>query len=1061
MTPTDALPKSYDAAAVQEEVAAVWEAERLFHAEPSDPGEPYSIVIPPPNVTAALHLGHALNNTVQDVLIRRARMQGKNAVWLPGTDHAGIATQAVVDKRLQANGEKSLKDYKVDEAEGRGGREAFVAKVQAWKDEYEATILGQLKAMGCSCDFERTAFTMDEPRARAVREAFFRLFKDGLIYRGKRLVNWDPATQTALADDEVEMEEVDGHFYYLKYPVVGGESEVGSGKSEGDESDTSDFRLPTSDFIVVATTRPETMLGDTAVAINPRDPRAASLRGKFVKLPIVGRVIPIVEDDYVVLPDAASDDPKAKYATGLLKVTPAHDPNDWEIGQRHGLPVVNVMAPDGSISDRHGWTDVPDAAKRFVGLDRDAARKQVVEWFRRHDLLAEVRPYRHAVGHSYRSHVPIEPYLSDQWYVAVKKPIPGLPDAGVLDGTDVPRHSLAGLALTALADADPAMRFVPDRYAKTYQQWHEHLRDWCISRQLWWGHRIPVWTCEPESAGVRLSVDEASSTEVMYPKTFSVEDGAVTFQMSVEGDEVVVQRRRIGNETMLFVCPPATASAAESHMTSSEDYTRDSDVLDTWFSSALWPLSTLGWPERTAELTVWNPTASLSTAREIITLWVGRMVMFNRYLLRGEGAEGRGQAAEGNDLPPVTSPLPPSSPGPAPFRDVFIHAMIQDGEGRKMSKSLGNGVDPLDIIATHGADAMRFTLAGMVTQTQDVRLPVERDPATGRNTSPKFDLGRNFCNKVWNAGRFVIAQVGSRKSEVGSGDFKVDSGDDQPSLLDRWILSRLAASQRDANEAIDGYRFDRYATACYDFFWRDFCDWYVEAAKPAMRDPARAAATARVLETCLDAALRLMHPAVPFVTERLWWALNDARSADAADEGNPFRGRPAARCIRADWPAFTPAVAAAIDPDAESAVARLQEVVAAIRTVRNDHRADPKKRLPVTIACPPDVAATVELGREFITTLALADVRAIGDAAPPPDAAKASAGGCEIYVEGVVDRAAESQRHDKRRAELVKQIANMTARLNNPGYADKAPAKLVQQTRDQLAAAEAELATLG
>ena len=1020
--PADALSKSYDAAAVQAEVAAVWEAERCFHAEPTDPGEPYSIVIPPPNVTAALHLGHALNNTVQDILIRRARMQGKNAVWLPGTDHAGIATQTVVDKRLQASGEKSLKDYKIDEAEGRGGRAAFVAKVQAWKDEYEQTILGQLKAMGCSCDFERTAFTMDEPRAKAVREAFFRLFKDGLIYRGKRLVNWDPATQTALADDEVEMEEVDGHFYYLRYPLVevgSGKPRVGSGEPRVGSDEAKDDAPPLNtnnakptasavgrdeQYLTVATTRPETMLGDTAVAINPRDPRAASLRGKHVQLPIVGRLIPIIEDDYVVLPDATSDDPKAKHATGLLKVTPAHDPNDWEIGQRHALPVINVMAPDGTISDQHGWSDLGEAGASFVGLDRDAARKQVVEWFRTRGLLEEVRPYRHAVGHSYRSHVPIEPYLSDQWYVAVKEPIPGLPDAGALDGTDVPRHSLAGLALTALADADPAMRFVPDRYAKTYQQWHEHLRDWCISRQLWWGHRIPVWRQQGRWA------------------------------MVTEGDPA-----------WSFMTDEATFTCyrEEPHPEWVSDSEQDPDVLDTWFSSALWPLSTLGWPEATAALKVWNPTASLSTAREIITLWVGRMVMFNRYLLAG----GRDQSQIENSKSQI------STPGPAPFRDVFIHAMIQDGDGRKMSKSLGNGVDPLDIIATHGADAMRFTLAGMVTQTQDVRLPVEKDAATGRNTSPKFDLGRNFSNKVWNAGRFVISNLESQIS-----DSEKSAADAPASLLDRWILSRLAAAIRDANEAIDSYRFDRYATACYDFFWRDFCDWYVEAAKPAMRDPARAGATARVLETCLDAALRLMHPVVPFVTERLWWALNDAR-ADAAP--GPFAGRPAPRCIRATWPDFTPGVAAAIDGEAEATVARLQEIVAAIRTVRSDHKVDPKKRLPVSIACPPELAKAIERGREFVATLAVADVRAVGDVTPPPDAAKASAGGCEVHVEGVVDRAAEAGRNDKRGGELQKQIAAMRGRLGNAGYTDKAPAHLVQQTRDQLAAAEAELATLG
>ncbi len=452
--PTTPLPPQYTPADVEADVAARWDAADAFHAEPSDPGEPFSIVIPPPNVTAALHLGHALNNTIQDVLTRAHRMKGFNTVWVPGTDHAGIATQSVVDKRLQAAGEKSVKDYKVDEAEGRTGpgegRDAFVEKVQAWKDEYEARITDQLKQMGCSCDWQRQAFTMDQPRAKAVREAFFRLFKDGLIYRGKRLVNWDPATQTALANDEVEMQDVDGQFYYLRYPVVGeagteGLSDEGTKGPEVQEDRASEPCVPSSlrpfvpSFITVATTRPETMFGDTAVAVNPNDPERAHLIGRHVRLPIVGRVIPIIGDDYVVIPDSNSDDPKAKYASGFLKVTPAHDPNDYDIGQRHDLPVINVMAPDASISINHGWPAGEAPADNvelqpFHGLSREDARRAVVRWFKQHDLLEDVKPYRHAVGHSYRSHVPVEPYLSDQWYVKV---------------TD---DRLAGAALRAMAE---------------------------------------------------------------------------------------------------------------------------------------------------------------------------------------------------------------------------------------------------------------------------------------------------------------------------------------------------------------------------------------------------------------------------------------------------------------------------------------------------------------------------------------------------------------------------------------------------------------------------------
>jgi len=469
---TTELAKIYDPKAIEREVYETWRRAGAFDAEPADGDNTFCIVIPPPNVTAALHLGHALNNTLQDVLVRWKRMQRYNTLWMPGTDHAGIATQTVVEKRLLAEQGKRRTDFQRDD---------FVARVQAWKDEYEAEILNQLRLMGCSCDWRRTRFTMDEVCARAVRANFFKLFGDGLIYRGKRLVNWDPATQTVLADDEVEHETVHGHFYYLRYPLA----------------ETVEIAGRRIEHVTVATTRPETMLGDTAVAMNPSDPRADALVGKTVRLPIVGRIIPIIADEHVVMPDPDSDDEKAQFSTGFLKVTPAHDPDDWEIGLRAGLDVINVMAPDGSISDKHGWddADAPEA-QALLGMDRFEAREAVVEWFRREKLLADVREYVHEVGHSYRSHVPIEPYLSDQWYIAVKKQIPHLPDAGLIDATDVPVNSLAGLALKPLLDG--RLRFIPERYARTYQAWLENLRDWPISRQLWWGHRIPIWSADLE-----------------------------------------------------------------------------------------------------------------------------------------------------------------------------------------------------------------------------------------------------------------------------------------------------------------------------------------------------------------------------------------------------------------------------------------------------------------------------------------------------------------------------------------------------------------------------------
>ncbi|HUV64936.1 MAG TPA: class I tRNA ligase family protein, partial [Sedimentisphaerales bacterium] len=928
------LSKTYEPKAIEQQANEIWSSHPYFHAD-ADGAErkAYTIVIPPPNVTAPLHLGHALNNTLQDILIRFRRMQNYSTLWMPGTDHAGIATQTVVEKRILSEEGKRRTDFE---------REDFVARVQAWKDEYEARIISQLKAMGCSCDWARTRFTMDEVCAKAVRSAFFKLFKDGLIYRGKRLVNWDPATQTVLADDEVEHETVQGHFWYLRYPLVEpavvGPSHESAPRGEGvpplrpesvslseptDEivqrqehnlphwtkqgatyavtfrladslpphvlqawrqqreeivqraqeqgrsltaheerelhrlytarieafldsgqgachlakpeiaslvqeallhfddqrydlivwcimpnhvhvivrpfegydlagilhswksftakqankllgvtgafwqeeyydhliRDEEDFNghlsyllqnpqtarleawpwvgskpqgqlqrlhgqdaretqgrdaLATSNtcttitHVTVATTRPETMLGDTAVAMNPNDPRAPYLVGRKVKLPIVGRIIPIIADEHVVLPDPNSEDEKARFSTGFLKVTPAHDPDDWEIGQRHGLDVINVMAPDGSISDKHGWTDAGQPeAQSLLGMDRFEAREAIVEWFRQESLLEDVRPYSHEVGHSYRSHVPIEPYLSDQWYIAVKKPIEHLKEKfgeGLIEGTDVPVNSLAGLAIKPLLDG--RLRFIPERYAKTYKTWLENLRDWPISRQLWWGHRIPIWKGVSDDHFIAPwnGVDSIPKGTDSYGESVGVD---------INGQfEAASQYREEEGVRYAYVCPTPGQPEAE-RLLEQSGYVQDGDVLDTWFSSALWPFSTLGWPDESPDLKTFYPGDVLCTAREIITLWVSRMVMMGQYCA-----------------------------GDIPFRDVYIHAMIQDGEGRKMSKSLGNGIDPLVAIDSHGADAMRFTLASMTTDTQDIRMPVaSMTLPDGRqaNTSPKFD----------------------------------------------------------------------------------------------------------------------------------------------------------------------------------------------------------------------------------------------------------------------------------------------------------------------------------
>jgi len=1041
------LAKAYSPREHEPECLDRWTLERCFHAEPGDPGAPYSVFIPPPNVTAALHLGHALNNTLQDVLMRVARMRGANAMWMPGTDHAGIATQAVVERRLLQQGIRRT-DL---------SREAFVAKVQEWKDEYEAVILDQLRAMGASCDYERVRFTMDPVCTAAVREAFFRLFSDGLIYRGKRLVNWDPVSQTALADDEVEMEELDGHFWYLRYPL-----EDGSG------------------HITVATTRPETMLGDTGVAVNPKDPRAAALRGKSVRLPIVGRVIPVVEDDYVVMPVSLGGDPadpKAQFASGFLKVTPAHDANDWEIGVRHGLAAINVMAPDASISDRHGWTDVSADARAFVGMSRESARAAIVDWFRANGLLEDAKPYRHSVGHSYRSHVPVEPYLSDQWYVRVTDDRLRGAALRAMAPEQVDGALPASFVATTAREGDGGLRFFPPRYARTFQQWHEGIRDWCISRQLWWGHRIPVWSrvVTVDAQGSDLSASASSAIDAAIAASAAsglairanrISDGAAVD--CARGMDAALRAAGPG-EYAIHACArddPAGA-ALEAH-----GFARDPDVLDTWFSSALWPMSTLGWPEpgrfgMDRLLDTWNPSAVLSTAREIITLWVSRMVMMNRYLLGGR----------------------------VPFRHVFIHSIVQDGYGQKMSKSLGNGVDPRDIIATHGADALRFCLVQMSTGTQDVRLPVDvlcpftgeaftprtvttpsghtvaapiqscpKDPARkmvtafgassgqvtptdemplARNTSARFDIGRNFANKMWNATRFALAQF-------PEGGDPADGAVRPERLVDRWMLATFARAVRAVDESVDGYQFNACAETLYNLVWRDFCDWYLEAVKPTVKSDAVQRA---VLRAVLNGSMRLMHPVMPFVTEALWpWVQGIA--------GTPVSGvplEPSAMLARAVWPAVD---ASLDDEDAIARFSQVQSLVLAIRNVRGERGVEVKRR--ITLHAPEATSAIVRDGAGVVETLAgLSAVVALDPAVRPADAVPVAFEGEEFWLSGLVDAidsAAERQRLAKTIADRERIAAGYRAKLSNPGYLAKAKPELVEETRTLLTKAEADIA---
>ncbi|MCA9293340.1 MAG: valine--tRNA ligase [Phycisphaerales bacterium] len=1009
--PAKGLPAKYVPSEHEDAVRARWDASGAFHADPakvlSGERKPYCILIPPPNVTGRLHLGHALNNTLQDILVRAHRMMGFETLWMPGTDHAAISTQAVVDKRLIEAGKPALKDYKRMEAEGKNGREQFLKLVLDWSKEYEGHITEQLKLMGCSCDWARQRFTMDEIGQRAVREAFFRLFKDGLIYRGKRLVNWDPATQTALADDEVEMQEIDGFFFYMKYPVVDA-----GGKETGE-------------FVTVATTRPETYLGDTAVAVNPDDAERAKFIGKKVKLPFVGRVIPVIGDDYVVKPDPKSTDAKAQYASGFLKVTPAHDPNDWEIGMRHGLEAINVMGPDAAISDQHGWTDVGDA-KQFVGLSREDARKAIVRAFKDAGLLEKQRDYRHAVGHSYRSHVPIEPWLSDQWYCKV---------------TD---EKLVGWAQEAVKQE--RVTFHPERYEKTYSNWHENLRDWCISRQLWWGHRIPVWTTsrsfgpnyEVEEGDILVPLPPAPHTDEFIRRIaqYRAEERLDVQMVSVEGvtgtwEDVIPVRPGPHRWTLVCMCVRSEDDVEIVEYLERFGYQRDPDVLDTWFSSGLWPMSTMGWPdaEQAAAdtgiadmpqlLEAFNPTDVLCTAREIITLWVSRMVMFNRYFL-GEG----------------------DAPGRVPYRDVFIHAMIQDGEGRKMSKSLGNGVDPLDIIHSHGADGMRFTLCHMTTNTQDVRMPVERDEGTGKNTSPKFDLGRNFVTKLFNAAKFAISKL--NEAEARS-DAKVTRG--ELSLVDRWMLSRVARTVMGIENALKGYSFNEIATHLYDVLWRDYCDWYLESVKPTVsKSPVQQA----VLRQGLDVIVRLLHPVCPFVTEVLFEQLRAVKAGDI--EGVTLGD--GAMCCVAPWPQVDVAL---VDEQAERTFETLRGLTEAMRQLRAQHGIGFKT--PIVLYTDAKTKALIDQGGGVVQTLA--NVGGVSTAARASGALPFTYEGTEhaIFAEGQeADAGALKAQLEETIKKLMKDVGALEGRLNNKGYTDKAPAHLVQQTRDQLQQKQDELA---
>ncbi len=869
------LPKNYDAKAIEAKWYEWWKEKGYFHAEAGRGGAPYTIVIPPPNVTGILHMGHALNESIQDVMVRRKRMQGFNTVWVPGTDHAGIATQNVVERQLKKEG-KSRWDMP---------REEFLKLVWAWKEQYGGTILHQLEKLGNSCDWDRTRFTMDEGLSDAVAEVFVRLYEKKLIYRGEYIINWCPRCGTALSDEESEHEDCAGHLYHIRYPVKGGRK---------------------GDFVVVATTRPETLLGDTAVAVNPRDERYAKLKGKFLLLPVLGREIPVIEDDFV--------DPQ--FGTGAVKVTPAHDPNDFEMGRRHDLPTVNVMTDTGGMNENAG---------PYQGLDRFACRKKILADLEATGQLVKVEDHAHAVGHCYRCRTVVEPRLSPQWFVKMKP--------------------LARPAIEAVKDG--RVRFVPERWNKVYLDWMENIRDWCISRQIWWGHRIPVFYCEAADC---------------------------QHQWAAKGQP--------------FRCPRC----------GSEQIRQDPDVLDTWFSSWLWPFSVFGWPRDSEDLRTFYPTSDLVTGPEIIFFWVARMIMAGLEFM-----------------------------GDVPFRRVYLHGTVRDGQGRKMSKSLGNSIDPLSIIGEFSADALRFSLIALTATGQDVYISKE-----------KFELGRNFGTKIWNAARFLQMHTGDRVFDVREPRF-------DPALLtadDQHILALLHKTIAACDENIDRCRFNDYAKTIYDFFWHEFCDWYVEYAKPPLNggDPARRDEVLTVMHYVFARALCLLHPIMPFLTEELWQGMGYAAVAESI--------------VTAPWPAAMDEeelAAWGVHPEAVAYVDAKHAAIGLARNLRADYGLSPAQAADFVLR-PTDAAVgeKVRVDRAaYLPHLKAQRLEVETDFTPPRPMPSVITplGTLFMSLKGHVDVEAEKKRLAGQLAKTEQDLEAVGKRLDNVNFVSRAPAEVVEQVR--------------
>lgn len=1089
MSKINELPSQYDHTAAQEKWYPFWEDQGYFHADPKSKKPPFTIVIPPPNVTGALHLGHALNNTLQDILCRMKRMQGFNVLWMPGTDHAGIATQAVVEKRLRE--EQNLTRHDL-------GREGLVDRIWQWKQQYEKRILGQLKQLGASCDWQRTRFTLDEQCARAVRETFFKLFKDGNIYRGKRLVNWDTFLQTAVSDDEVFHEVKQGHFWHFSYPVI---------DAHEDE--------PT--HVTIATTRPETMLGDTAVAVHPNPAKALdkieaelreklasapvketpaiqsqldalaerretvlpgliklcdmAQRGVMLELPLTGRQIPLITDIWA----------KPELGSGCVKITPAHDANDYDVWQRNpSIGAINILHTDGTLND-----NVPE---KYRGLTMKKAREAVVADIETAELLVEIEDREIDLAHSDRSKTPIEPFLADQWFVKMEE--------------------LAQSAMDAVTDG--RVKITPDRYAKGYLDWLSEKRDWPIGRQLWWGHRIPVW----EALASTRSGNESKTVTLVQQDQEQAKQELTTFldAAGISADEYYVDDQVEPHPWKLRIC--ASSETAASALNALAEFLRerrefqtalwnnerpesdlaeyqamqvpgfeaasehareikrlrlepqDEEVLDTWFSSALWPHSTLGWPEQTNELKAFYPTSTLITSRDIITLWVARMVLMGEY-----------------NMGPVLG-----RENAAPFDQVYIHPKILDGYGETMSKSKGNGVDPLDVIEQFGADALRFGLAYLTTETQDVRMPVEfvcphcneafkqtkknrvlprvacdkcgkefhtqwaqseEDLALPRGnvTSERFELGRNFCNKLWNASRFALMNLeGHQPAALATESLLIE---------DRWLLSRLASVTREVTAALAEFRYADAARELYSFAWDDFCSFYVEITKARFAVPEQRAVAQGVLAHALDVLLRLLHPMIPFLTEEVWQLLGDV----APERGLSPSAAAESVCIAA-WPE---ADASHIDTDIERQFAQFQAVISAVRNIRTENNIPPKESVNFSVRCDASTKKLLEPMSAYFTSMARATVAAMGpDVTPPERVASKPLEGMEVHLDisDFFDVEAEKKRLASEQDKLAKYVKSINGKLSNENFVSRAPAEVVQAERDKLAEVEEQLAAV-